>query len=128
MTCFSAESIFAVTDPELLAFYQDFAFGDPSPRRSGPPHRLIYQLAVTITVGAVTEFRTLLGAALVIGVTPVQIKELTEQAVAYVGIGRAIDFISTTNDVLVARGSTLALPSQATTTPETRMTVGIAKQ
>ena len=65
--------------------------------------RLIYQPAETIAIGALSEFRGLLGAALENGVTPVQVKELAYQAVAYVGVARVVDFIAITNDVLTER-------------------------
>lgn len=119
----------AVTDPEFLAFYRDFAFGETLAHSSLDRHdRLVYQLAATIAVGARSEFRVLLGAALDVGVTPVEVKELTYQAVAYVGIARVVDFVFVTNEVFVSRGIALPVESQSTTTPETRAELGLAKQ
>jgi hypothetical protein len=60
------------------------------------------------------------GAALNVGVTPVQIKEILCQSVPYVGMARAFDFLHATNEVLAARGILLPLAGQSTTTPETR--------
>ncbi|ASD22549.1 carboxymuconolactone decarboxylase [Cryobacterium sp. LW097] len=118
-----------VTDPELFAFYQDFAFGETLRHVDlDRGDRLIYQLAATIAVGAVVEFRLLLAAALEIGVTPVQVKELTYHSVAYVGIARAIDFVVATNEVFTERGIPLPVEGQSTTTPESRMAAGLAKQ
>jgi 4-carboxymuconolactone decarboxylase len=117
------------TDPEFLAFYRDFAFGETLRHVSlDRRDRLVYQLAATIAVGAQSEFRVLLGAALEIGVTPIQAKEVIYQAVAYVGVARAIDFVSIANGLLTARDVPLPLEGQSTTTPETRMEAGIAKQ
>jgi 4-carboxymuconolactone decarboxylase len=117
------------TDPELIALYQDFSFGETLRHvELDRVDRLVYQLAATIAVGALTEFRTLLGAALEVGVTPVQVKEVAYQAVAYVGIARTIDFVVVINEELTARGIALPLPGQSTTTPETRREIGIAKQ
>lgn len=42
----------------------------------------------------------MVGAALTGGVTPVEVKEVLYQAVPYVGMGRAYDFVHATNDVL----------------------------
>ncbi|MGY4857297.1 carboxymuconolactone decarboxylase family protein [Cryobacterium sp. AP23] len=118
-----------VTDPEFFAFYQDFAFGETLRRVDlDRGDRLIYQLAATIAVGAVREFRLLLAAALEIGVTPVQVKELAYHSVAYVGIARGIDFIVATNEIFTERDVPLPLEGQATTTPDTRMTAGLALQ
>lgn len=125
----SATSSLDDTDAEFFAFYRDFAFGETLRHSSLDRRaRLVYQLAATIAVGAQSEFRVLLGGALDIGVTPVQVKELTYRAVAYVGIARAIDFIALANEVLTGRGVILPLPPQATTTPETRRELGLAKQ
>ncbi|ROQ37024.1 4-carboxymuconolactone decarboxylase [Frondihabitans sp. PhB188] len=119
----------STTDPEFWAFYADFAFDQTLAHSSlDRRDRLVYQLAATIAVGAVSEYRVLLGAALTIGVTPVQVKELTYQAVAYVGIARVVDFLFATNDEFAARGIAVPLEGQSTTTPETRAAVGRAKQ
>jgi 4-carboxymuconolactone decarboxylase len=119
----------AETDPEFWTFHADFAYGDVlADIALNRADRLTYQLAATIAVGAHAPFRSLLGAALENGVTPVQVKELTYQAVAYVGVARVVEFIAITNEVLTARGVTLPLPGQSTTTPEDRMDRGIAVQ
>lgn len=70
----------------------------------------------------------MLGAALNVGVTPIEAKEILYQAVPYVGIARAYDFIQANNDVLTERGIALPLPGQSTTTPENRMEKGLAVQ
>ena len=79
------------------------------------------QLAALIAGQALREYRTMLGAALTVGVTPVEIKEIVYQAVPYVGMGKVYDFLHTTNEVLTERGIALPLPGQSTTTPETRL-------
>ncbi len=118
-------STFAQTDPGFVAYFDDFAFDetlrDVSITR---PDRLLVQLGATIAVGAQTEFRVLLGAALDNDVTPVEVKEVVYQAVAYVGVARTIDFLTITNDVLLERGVALPLPEQSTTSPATRMEHG----
>lgn len=117
------------TDPEFHALYRDFAFGETLghvdlDRRE----RLLYQLAASIAVGAASEFRALLGAALEVGVRPIEVKEVTYQAVAYVGSARAIEFIVLSNEVFTAHGIALPLEGQSTTTPETRRDTGLAVQ
>ncbi len=68
----------------------------------------------------------MLGAALTVGVTPVEVKEIVYQAVPYVGMAKVFDFIHATNDVLTERGVALPLPGQSTTTPESRAEKGLA--
>jgi 4-carboxymuconolactone decarboxylase len=122
-------STVAKTDPELIDIFDNFAF-DEVVRDSKLPvkTRLILQLAAIIASQAVREYRAMLGAALNVGVTPIEAKEVLYQAVPYVGIARAYDFIQATNDVLTERGVALPLPRQSTTTPESRMEKGLAAQ
>ena len=70
----------------------------------------------------------MLPAALNFGVTPVEVKEIVYQAVAYLGIGRVFPFLKITNEVLTERGVELPLPSQATTTTENRRESGTQAQ
>lgn len=86
------------------------------------------QLAAMIAVGALAEYRVMLGAALPIGVTPVQAKEIVYQAVPYAGMARVFDFLHATNDVLTDCGIELPLAGQSTTSPDTRMEQGLAVQ
>ncbi len=122
-------STLAVTDPELIETFDNFAFdevlshGDLDART-----RLMVQLASMIACQALREYRVMLGAALTVGVTPVEAKEVLYQAVPYVGISKVFDFIHATNEVLSERGVELPLPRQSTTTPETRMEKGLAVQ
>ena len=123
------ESTLAKTDPELIEYFDNFAFdevlqhGDLDTRT-----RLMVQLAGIIACQAVSEYRVMLGAALTVGVTPVEAKEIIYQAVPYVGMAKVFDFLHATNDVLTAHGVKLPLPGQSTTTPETRMKKGLAVQ
>jgi 4-carboxymuconolactone decarboxylase len=118
-----------VTDPELIEIFDNFAF-DEVLRDSKLPikTRLILQLAAIIASQAVREFKAMMAAALNVGVTPVEVKEVLYQAVPYLGIAKTFDFIQATNDVLTERGIELPLPGQSTTTPETRMEKGLAVQ
>ena len=56
------------------------------------------QLAALIGCQALSEYRVMLGAALTVGVTPVEAKEIVYQAVPYAGMGKVFDFIHATND------------------------------
>lgn len=122
-------STLAVTDPELIEVFDNVAFdevlqGSALDGRT----RLLAQLAAMIAIGAVSEFRVMLGAALTTGVIPVEAKEVVYQAVPYVGVARVFDFLHATNEMLTARGVTLPLEGQSTTNPETRLTRGRAVQ
>jgi 4-carboxymuconolactone decarboxylase len=120
-------STLAVTDPELIEVFDNFAF-DEALSASGldTRTRLMVQLAALIGCHALGEYRVMLGAALTAGVTPVEAREIVYQAVPYAGMGKAFDFLHATNDVLTERGVRLPLEGQATTTPATRAEAGRA--
>jgi len=122
-------STLAVTDPELIEIIDNFAFDEVlRPGSLDTRMRLMVQLASMIASQAVREYRVMLGAALTVGVTPVEIKEIVYQAVPYVGMAKVFDFLHATNEVLKERGIELPLPPQSTTTPENRMEKGLAVQ
>jgi 4-carboxymuconolactone decarboxylase len=122
-------STLAVTDPELIEIFDNFAFDELLRHgRLDARTRLMVQLAALIACQALREYRVMLGAALTVGVTPVEVKEIGYQAVPYVGMARVFDFIHATNEVLTERGVELPLPRQSTTTPETRAERGRAIQ
>ena len=114
------------TDPELIETFDNFAFDEVLEHGSLDARtRLMAQLAALIACQAHSEYRVMVGAALTIGVTPVEVKEIVYQAVPYVGMGRAFEFIHATNEVMTERGIRLPLEGQSTTTPETRMDKGL---
>ncbi|MGC3994837.1 MAG: carboxymuconolactone decarboxylase family protein [Propionicimonas sp.] len=115
----------SVTDPELVEYFGNFAFDEVLAHGDVDEHtRLLAVLAALVACQAQGECRVMLGAALTNGVSPVEVKELLYQAVAYLGIGKVLDFLHLTNDVLTARGVELPLPGQSTTTPQTRFDRG----
>jgi 4-carboxymuconolactone decarboxylase len=122
-------STLKVSDPELIEVFDNFAFdevlryGDLDTRT-----RLMTQLAAIIAAQAVGEYRAMLGAALTVGVTPIEVKEIVYQAVPYVGLAKVFDFLHATNEVLTERGVELPVEGQSTTTPETRLEKGLAVQ
>jgi 4-carboxymuconolactone decarboxylase len=120
-------STLAITDPELIETFDNFAFDEVLRHgRLDIRTRLMIQLAAIIACQALREYRVMAGAALNVGVRPVELKEILYQAVPYVGMAKVFDFIHTTNEVLTERGITLPLPGQSTTTPENRMDQGLA--
>jgi len=123
------ESKVAQTDPELIQVFDNFAFDDVI--RYGnldTKTRVMMILGSTIAIQAQSEYKMMMNAALNVGVTPVEVKEILYQSVPYVGISKVIDFISLTNEILTERGIQLPLEGQSTTTPETRMEKGLALQ
>ena len=86
-------STLKVSDPELIEYFDNFAFDEVL--RHGnldTKTRLMVQLASMIASQALGEYRVMLGAALTIGVTPVEVKEIVYHAVPYVGMAKVFDF------------------------------------
>ena len=117
------------TDPELIEVFDNFAFDEVLGYGSLEPRtRLMVILASMIACQALAEYKVMLGGALNVGVTPVEVKEIVYQAVPYVGMAKVYDFIHATNEILESRGIKLPLEGQSTTSPETRLEKGLALQ
>ncbi len=122
-------STLMVTDPELIEVFDNFAFDEVLAYGNLDTRtRLMVILASLIASQALAEYRVMLGGALNVGVTPVEVKEIVYQAVPYVGMAKVFDFIHATNEVLTERGVPLPLPGQSTTTPETHAQKGLEVQ
>jgi len=123
------ESPLKKTDPELIEIFDNWAFDEVLKDETLDVRtRVMVQLAALIASQALGEYRVMLGGALNVGVSAVEVKEILYQAVPYVGMGKVFDFLHATNDVLTDRGIELPLPGQATTTTESRMSTGLAVQ
>ena len=123
------QSILKITDPELIEVFDNFAFDEVLAQSNlDTKTRVMMILASLIASQAVNEYKVMAGAALNVGVTPVQIKEILYQAVPYVGMARAFEFLHATNEALTTRGISLPLEGQSTNTPETRYERGLSVQ
>ena len=120
------KSTLNVTDPELIEVFDNFAFDEVlSYGNLDKKTRLVVILASLIAQQTLSEYKVMLGGALNIGVTPVEVKEIVYQSIPYVGIAKAFDFIHATNEILESRDVKLPLEGQSTTNPETRFEKGL---
>lgn len=123
------ESKFLETDPEFIEFFDNFAFDEVvNIDNLDDKIRMMAILATLVGCQGIDEFKAMLPAALNLGVTPVEAKEIVYQAVAYLGIGRVFPFLNATNDVLKDHCVELPLEPQSTTKTETRLAAGIQAQ
>jgi 4-carboxymuconolactone decarboxylase len=90
--------------------------------------RVLMVLASTLGSQALTEYKMYVTAALTIGITPIEIKEVLYQSVPYVGVSKVVDFILATNEIFKEREIKMPLPSQAVTSTETRYEKGLKLQ
>ncbi len=118
-----------LTDPELIEIFDNFAFDEViSYGNLDSKTRVMMILASTIASHAPGEYKMMTNAALNIGISPIQVKEILYQSVPYVGISKVIDFIYLTNEIFTERGIKLPLEGQSTTSPESRYKKGLEIQ
>lgn len=123
------QSSFEKTDPEIVEIFDNFAFDEVLEYGNlSEKERMIAILAALVAAQTQGEYKVMLKAALNVGVTPVQVKEIVYQSVAYVGIAKSYDFLKITNQVFEAEGIELPLDRQSTTNPETRYEKGFKVQ
>lgn len=110
-------SNFLETDPEFIERFDNFAFDEvvnmPNIGGKNVDGRICHMAILATLLGCqgIDEFKAMLPAAMNFGVTPVEIKEITYQAVAYLGIGRVFPFLKAVNEALEEKGVSLPLES-----------------
>jgi len=87
-------------------------------------NRFIITLATLITNTSKEKYSIAVSDALEV-LSPIEIKEILYQSVAYVGLGRAFELFEATNNVLSDNGVELPLKSISTTTSEDRHEKGL---
>lgn len=94
-------SDFLRTDPEFIEVFDNFAFDEVVNQDDlDDKTRFISILAVLLGCQGIDEFKGMLKAAYNFGVTPVEMKEIVYQAVAYLGIGRVFPFLKAVNSFI----------------------------
>ena len=115
----------AETDPEFIERFCNFALDEVVNQDDLDDRtRMMAILAALLGCRGIDTFKVMLPAALNLGVTPVEVKEIVYQATAYLGMGRVLPFLHAVNDVLASNGVKLPLDGQATTTAENRLEAG----
>ena len=125
------ESDFLRTDPEFIERFDNFAFDEViNQDGQGLDDKTRWMAILSTLIGCqgIEEYEKLVPAAMNFGLTPVEIKEMVYQAVAYLGIGRVFPFLTATNTILEKRGIKLPLTGQATSTMDNRRELGSQAQ
>lgn len=112
-------------DPEFMELFKNFAFDEVIHQaKLDDKTRFIAIMAALVGSQSTDLYRKMLPAALNLGVTPVEIKEIVYQATAYIGFGKVFPFLEITNEVFDSKGISLPIESQATTNSENRREAG----
>lgn len=117
------------TDPEFMDILDNFALDEVvNSSDIDDKTRMMAILSVLLGCQGIDEFKVIMPEALKLGVTPVEIKEIVYQALAYLGIGRVFPFLNAVNEILTEMGVKLPLAKQSQTTKENRLEKGIQAQ
>lgn len=120
-----------ITDPEFTERFEHFAFNEvvnEENQQLDAPTRYMVILATLIGCQGLDAYKEILPSALDNGLTPVMIKEIVYQATDYLGYGRMLHFLNSTNEILAERGVKLPLEGQSTTTLDNKLEKGIEVQ
>lgn len=122
ITLFGGEALTGTgTDPEFMDILQKFIFGEVF-----AVGELDYRTRELITCTTLAVMQTLpqlkahAGAALNVGVTPVELREAVYQCAPFIGFPKTLNAIGIINEVFKERGIALPLEAQGTVTEETR--------
>lgn len=117
------------TDPEFVRILQRFIFGEVC--YTGSLDNRMREL-ITVTVLAVNQtlpqLKAHVGASLLSGATPVEIREVIYQCAPFIGFPKTLNAISAMNEVFTAQDIKLPLESQETVKDEERYEAGLAIQ
>lgn len=86
--------------------------------------RLMVTLACLISNQSIELYEKMILAALDIGLSPVEIKEIIYQSIVYIGLSKAYAFIDKTNEIFKQKSIKLPLDGQNTIGYEERLKVG----
>ena len=117
------------TDPEMKDILQKFIFGEVF--QIGELSLKQREMITCITLATIQTFPQLkahAGAALNVGVTPEELREVMYLTAPFIGFPKMLNAVSTVNEVFKERGITLPLGKQGTVTEENRHEKGVAIQ
>ena len=122
---FGAPAVMSATDPELMTILQRFIFGEVfyAGNLDDKTRELITITALT-TNQTLPQLKAHTNAALNIGVSPVEIREVVYTCAAFIGYPKVLNALDTINSVFKSRGIKLPLESKGTINENERFEKG----
>ena len=117
------------TDPEMMDILQKFIFGEVF--KTGEltlKQREMITCITLATMQTLPQLKAHAGAALNVGVTPEELREVMYLTAPFIGFPKMLNAVATVNEVFKERGISLPLEKQGTVTEETRHETGKAIQ
>ncbi len=116
-------------DPELMAILRHVIFGEVFQIGALDDRtRELITVVVLVTNQTLPQLRSHTGAALNVGVSPVEIREAVYQCAPFLGFPKTLNGVAVINEVFAERGIDLPLPDQATVAEDVRFERGRAIQ
>jgi 4-carboxymuconolactone decarboxylase len=117
------------TDPDFQEILNLFIFGDVFYQGNlDDKQRELITLVVLTTNQTLPQLKAHVGAALNVGLTPVEIKEAVYQCAPYIGFPKTLNAINEVNEVFKAKNIALPIESQKTVDEVNRFEKGFATQ
>jgi len=117
------------TDPDFQDILSRFIFGEVFYQGNlDDKQRELITLAVLATQQTLPQLKAHVGAALNVGLTPVEIKEAVYQCAPYIGFPKTLNAISEVNEVFKSLNIALPIESQKLVEEENRFEKGLATQ
>ncbi len=117
------------TDPEMMDILQKFIFGEVF--QTGEltlKQREMITCITLATMQTLPQLKAHAGAALNVGVTPEELREVMYLTAPFIGFPRMLNAVATVNEVFKERGVSLPLEKQGTVTEDNRHETGKAIQ
>ena len=117
------------TDPEIMDILQKYIFGEVF--RTGDLDMKTREMITCVSLAAMQQLPQLkshAGAALNVGVTPIELREAIYQCAPIIGFPIVLNALGTINSTFTERGIKLPLEKQETVTEENRLEKGLAIQ
>lgn len=116
-------------DPELMEILRRFIFGDVfGTGVIDDQTRELVTVTVLACLQALPQLKAHAGAALNIGVDPVQVREAIYQLAPFIGFPYTLNAVAVVDEVFRDRGIALPIPDEGTVTDADRHTAGRAIQ
>jgi len=123
------KSILESNDPEFAEVFRNFAFDEVLEKSTLDDRQTILViLTALVTNQSLNTFKIIVEAAIDMGISPVEIKEVIYQTTPYVGISKSYDFLEEVNYIFDEKGVSAQQPGQSTTTRKNRKEEGLKKQ
>ena len=117
------------TDPEMMDILQKFIFGEVFQTGSLTLKQREMITCITLaTMQTLPQLKAHAGAALNVGVTPEELREVMYLTAPFIGFPKMLNAVATVNEVFKERGISLPLQKQGTVTEDNRHETGKAIQ